>query len=98
MLVEFEEKIEEKIIDDPQVVLAANTLLKSKVYHHICKIDNTIYLLQWTGLQDISCGIAYTINKVDLPQVIYTTQLLPLSNEGWYYYVADYELWRNQNS
>ena len=82
-------------ITDPSVVDAINQLLESKNYYKICKIDNTIYLLQWKGLHDIGCGIAYTINETDPPEIPYATTLLPLACDGWFYYVSDYELWKN---
>lgn len=79
---------------DSSVNKSVDSLLKGQNYYHICKTGNTIYLLQWKGLHDIGCGIAYTINGISLPEVEYATLLLPLSNKGWYYYVSDYETWK----
>ena len=46
------------------------------------------------GLQDIGCGIACSINALEMPEIEYMTELVPLSTEGWYYYVDDYNKWR----
>lgn len=83
-------------IEDPCVVMAVDYLLENNKFYTISKRGNTIHFLQWKGLQDIGCGIAYTINKIDLPQVQYATNMIQLSDDGWYYYVADYELWKTQ--
>jgi len=84
-------------IEDPGVVMAVDFLLENNRFYTISKRDNTIIFLQWKGLQDIGCGIAYTINKIDPPQVEFATTMLPLDDNGWFYYVDDYELWKSQN-
>lgn len=85
-------------ISDPNVISAVNLLLERSHYYKICKTGNTIYLLQWKGLQDIGCGIAYTINGIDVPEIAFATKILPLSIDGWFYYVSDYEEWRNNQN
>lgn len=81
-------------IPDDAVKDAVHLLLGNDVYKSIYKQGNTIKLLQWAGSSDIGCGIAYTINGIDPPEIQYMTQLLPLSAEGWYYYVSDFNTWR----
>lgn len=91
MLADFNEVI----INDKEVSGAVERLLANSTYQHIIKNENTIYLLQWKGLRDIGCGIAYSINGVDFPEIEYVTQLVPLSDDGWFYYVSDYNTWRS---
>ena len=94
MFVEFE-WIE---ITDASVNSAINRLLGSGHYRAIYKIGNTIQFPQWIGLQDIGCGIAYTINGKDIPDIQFVTELVPLARDGWYYYVDDYNKWRLQQT
>jgi hypothetical protein len=82
-------------IADEAVYTAITKLISSGEYIHFSKIGNTIRILQWRGMQDIGCGIAYSINRIELPKVQYVTELVPLNEDGWYYYVADYNSWRN---
>lgn len=63
-------------------------------YEVIVKRENTIQLIQWRWLNDVSCGIAYSINGHELPDVQYVTECTPMKEEGWYYYVSDYNQWR----
>ena len=63
----------------------------------IGRTENTISITQWIGQQDISCGIAYSIDKVSIPDLQFGTQLEALKDEGWYYYVEDYNEWRVRN-
>lgn len=82
-------------IEDKAVVDAVRRLLDKGGYRHISKRGNTISMLQWTGLRDIGCGIACSIQKADTPEVEFVTELIPMHAGGWYYYVSDYETWRN---
>ncbi len=83
-------------IPDEAVKNAVEHLLGKGLYRSIDKIENTVFLLQWAGSMDLGCGIAYSINNTDPPEVQYMTQLLPLSQAGWYYYVSDFNAWRVQ--
>ena len=82
-------------IDEHEVRIAIDGLLANRAFYHIVKNGNTIYLLQWKGIRDVGCGIAYSINGIDSPEIEYVTQLVPLSIDGWFYYVSDYEEWRS---
>ena len=77
-------------ISDPNVVDAVERVFKT--YYHIFKSGNIITLLQWKGLRDIGCGIVYSIDGTQ-PRIQYVTELVPLADNGWYYYVDDYEKW-----
>lgn len=84
-------------IADSSVNASIDNLLGAGLYQRIDKSGNTICFEQWDGLQDIGCGIAYSINGNDPPEVQFMTELVPLSQDGWYYYVDDYNLWRIQS-
>lgn len=82
-------------IDDSRVSEATKRLLDT--YVNINKIGNTIYLLQVKG-PDIGYGIAYSINGIDAPEVQHMTELTPLTEDGWFFYVSDYNTWRSNNT
>lgn len=84
--------------EDTDVIKSVNRLIENKLFRGIYKEKNTIYLWQWQGISDISCGLALSINKTDLPEIYALTELVPLEANGWYYYVADYELWRTNKT
>ena len=84
-------------ISDSSVTNAIQRL-HTKGYTIIIRTGNTIYFQQWTRLMDAGCGIAYSINHNRQPEIQYLTELIPLSQSGWYYYVDDYEQWRSQHS
>lgn len=83
-------------ITSPNVIDAIDRILSSRAYQHINKNGNTISLLQWSGIRDIGCGIAYSINGVEMPEIEFLTELTPLSHDSWYYYVSDYNAWRKK--
>lgn len=62
-------------------------------YYGFYKISHTIEILQWKYME-VGCGIAYTTSETLLPKIQYCTELVPLAEAGWYYYVADYNEWR----
>lgn len=89
----------EKIqITDTKVLSAIKRLLAKNVFYLIYKDGNTITFSCWRGTQDIGSGIAYSINGIDSPETQFMTQLTPLEDSGWYYYVEDYNLWRTQQA
>lgn len=83
-------------IDDPIARAAVSQLVQSRVYIAITKRGNTIELNQWRGFRDIGCGMAYSINGIDSPDIMFATKLVPISDEGWFYYVYDYNTWRGE--
>ena len=90
--------LQERQIDNNEVLIAVRRLLNGGKYIYIYKSGNTIHLLQWLSIKDRGCGIAYTISQEGLPEVNYATEFIPLSEPGWFYYVYDYNEWRNQKS
>ena len=85
-------------ISDDAVFSAVQQLFESKAYIDIDKHGNTIIFLQWANVHDIGCGIAYSTNHIDYPSVEYCTELVPLSEPGWYYFVYDFNQWRVNKS
>ena len=56
---------------------------------------NSIYYRMWTATaKDIDCGIAISKDEGGTPKTEFMTELSPISDDGWYYYVSDYEEWR----
>lgn len=52
----------------------------------------------WTDNRSIDCGVVYAISSDTEPQPEFVTELVPLPEEGWYYYVSDYNEWRSQRN
>ncbi|MDE6150303.1 MAG: hypothetical protein K2F81_09500 [Ruminococcus sp.] len=77
-------------IEDKAVIKAINRLIKRRNYKMIKRNGNTIYFEIWS-FGEKSCGIAYSINGEAKPVIQYLTELEPFSENGWYYYEADYE-------
>lgn len=56
---------------------------------------NSIYYRMWSAtIYDIDCGIAVSKDEGGTPKTEFMTKLSPISDDGWYYYVSDYEEWR----
>ena len=83
-------------VKDEEVV-SAISVLRSKGYRHISRIDNTIRVVCKSKFRDFNSGIAYSINGEDEPKLTYLTKIEPLSEDGWYYYESDYNEWRINN-
>lgn len=81
-------------INNQNIIEAIERLLRRNVYKSISKKGENIIFLQWVGVQDIGCGIVYSNAFVDDSVIPYLTELKPLSINGWYYFIDDYELWR----
>lgn len=61
-------------------------------------IKNAIDYLIWIRtIGGVSCGFVYAIDHTRPPKLQYQTELIPLSREGWYYYIENYEEWRENN-
>lgn len=90
--------LEELEIEDEAVNAAISQLIGTETYRLISKRGETIEFLQWSAfIKDIGCGIIYTMDDVITQEIPYVTQLQPLKEPGWYYYVEDYELYRRQH-
>lgn len=81
-------------ISDNDVCNAIRRLFKNNTYLQISKMDQTISFLQWTGLRDIGCGILFSKNVEESIESEFITELIPLSEKDWFYYVSDYNAWR----
>lgn len=88
-------------IEDKTVFAAVKRLLGNNTYSYIAidKDDNRVKLKQWSRVYDeASCGIVFSINGIDKPEVDYCTYMTPLSEDGWYYYLCEYNKWRAEQS
>ncbi len=82
-------------IEDSSVIKALNRLLKKRGYNIIGKDNNTIYFEKWFMFEE-SRGITYSINEANKPIIEFLTKVKPFFEDGWYYYEADYNEWREQ--
>ena len=82
-------------IDDKTVIESLNRLLNTRKYIVIGKSDNTVFFQKWRFLEK-DRGIAVPVNKEEPPLVEFLIKSEPLSENGWYYYEADYEEHRNR--
>ncbi len=62
----------------------------------IAKNNNTIHFQMWSYL-DGGRGIAFSINGSE-PELDYLTCLKKTSEENWYYYEEDFNLWEKNNT
>lgn len=83
-------------IQDEKIAYALQNLFNNG-YNHIAKRNNTIFYQQWTRFTDAGCGIAYSIDGSNNLDIQYLTQVTALSDDGWYYFVADYSAYRLLN-
>lgn len=79
-------------IDDMNVITAV-TRLKNEGYVSVGGSAEESQFVLWIGISDLSCGIAY-LAKGDELDIQFVDIVLPLSEEGWYYYTTDYEKFR----
>ena len=90
--IEFENWFDTEI---PKNIKRAIKRLKRHNRIIVSKSGNTILIELWHPfMREISCGLAYSINGLDAPVVDYATEMTPLSEPGWYYYVDDFNTWR----
>lgn len=82
-------------IEDEAVVTALKALAKNG-YQTFSKSGNTIEFCVWSRLSDVGCGMAYSIDGEAI-QVDYLTESAPLAEDGWFYFVDDFNEWRAQN-
>ena len=90
--------LERKEISEIPISESIFRLLDNNAYINISIANDTICLLQWTGPQDIGCGVAYSLNPDRLPDVEFGTTLIPIGTDGWYYYISDYNQWRSNQA
>ena len=84
-------------IGDEDVIEAVYTLFRQG-YGEISKGGNIIVFQRWSNL-DAGRGIVYSING-NTPredEINFLVEILPLSQEGWYFYIEDFNEWRRRN-
>lgn len=72
---------------EQSVLEAVERLIGSGYYIQFIKRNNIIWILQWKGLRDVGCGIAYSLDRTKLPSDKYLTELHEIK-DGWYYYIS----------
>lgn len=82
-------------IEDKTVMKALNDLFKNRGYHVVGRDGNTVFFQKYSALGR-DRGIAYSINGEDDPAVEFVVRLDKLEDDGWFYYEANYEEFRNQ--
>lgn len=85
---------QEMEIPNAEVAKAIKQLFSARSDMRIYKHENTIQLRFWWHPQEIGSYIAYSINRTDLPDIQFATEITPMSADGWYYAISDYNLWR----
>jgi len=81
-------------IADQEVIDAIEFILNNGKFNVISgNSDNFIEFQRWSTL-DKSCGLAYSFSG-DEPAIEFSTELVPLSKSGWYYYVSDFDEYRH---
>lgn len=85
------------VIQDETVKKALQQIFALRVDMSVYKHANTIEFHWWTHPQNISSTLAYSINHITLPDVQFSTEMMQLSEPGWYYVIEDYNLWRQEH-
>ncbi|MCR4672191.1 MAG: hypothetical protein K5637_03000 [Lachnospiraceae bacterium] len=85
-------------IEDYAVMQSVQSLWKKGCYsiYKNREWNSISYSLWHRTMGGVGCGFEYAIDHTLLPEVQYQTELVPLSEEGWYYYLREYEKWRSQ--
>ena len=92
LILEINDLIERKPIEEEIVINAINYLYKSG-YKRVGKRGSTIFFDKWRMGEDVY-GIAYLIDDskyIDVQFIVYSESLSEL---GWYCYEANYNEWR----
>ena len=98
---------------DNEEIIDAIRQLKKHGYSSISKRANVISFVRWTGFDvskgvaysvdgvEQNYGIDPKIHPYGSPEmpvaITFLTKLEPMSEDGWYYYEADYNKWRVNN-
>jgi len=81
-------------IKDETVLKSLKVLLSVKGYIVIGKNQNTVFFRKWQFLgKDRGIALAFEKEKLTVEFLVKTE---PLSENGWYYYEADYEEYRQK--
>lgn len=82
---------------DTDKLSAAEKLFRDMDILELSKNNNVIEICVWKRF-DVYCGICYSMDQNGVPDVQFLTESKPLNKTGWYYYVADYDKWRIENT
>lgn len=95
----FFSEFEWHTIEDEKVCEAIETLWKNGISNIYKETDdNSVSFVMWSSFQEIDCGVAFSMDGINSPSVQFMTQVEPLTQSGWYYYVADYNQWRVEHT
>lgn len=91
-----------QIINDSLVLESLHHLWEAGCFSiYMNRADNSVCFELWkTGMVgDADAGLLYAIetDEKKLPTTQYLTELQPLQTDSWYYYIADYEEYRNHH-
>ena len=77
-------------IDDTDVRTALANLLTKNEDMYFSKRGNSILICVWSSFQNINSCIGCTTDHTGIPQAQNPTKIVPLSVQGWYYIIEDY--------
>ena len=85
-------------ISDPRADAAVDTLFE-RGYRIISKRANGLVFTRWSNT-DRAVGVVYSMdgNAVGEDVLNFLTQIEPLDEEGWFFFVDDFNEWRVRNA
>ena len=83
-------------IEDNDVIKSIESILRDGCKQIYMSTDrNSIEFLLWTRTRDEAAGgLLYALDPKKEPEVQFQTELVPLNEERWFYYLAEYNKWR----
>ena len=99
MLVGTDNSVRTMRVEDEGVWEALATLSESG-YSSISKRAGAISFQRWTRLFDAGWGAVYSVNGLTPGEdsLMFLIEIVPLSEEGWYFYSEDFNRWRARNN
>jgi len=87
-------------ITDERVVKAINELLEHKVFDSIYKEEGSVtysmaFIYDIPNDNRIEYRIGRTVDGLGEPSIGYTTDVIPLVDEGWFFIIADENVWHD---
>ena len=86
-----------KEVTNQRAVASLDKIFNELNFKYVTKYNNTTCFVKWEW-GERRLGIAYVINDIETPIIDFLIELQPLSEQGWYYFEADYNKWRIINS
>jgi len=96
-LIEMSVGFDRAFVSDEDVTESIH-LLFQRGYRIISRNEYVVKFQRWSNL-DAGRGIVYSING-NTPRedaMNFLVEILPLSQEGWYFYIEDFNEWRRRN-